>query len=389
MELVAEKYKNTEIMIIPDEWVVVEISDVALVLGGGTPSTRINDFWDGDINWFTPTEVGYDKYLFSSRRKITDLGLRNSSAKVLCPGTILLTSRAGIGDLGILKCEAATNQGFQSLIANSKINNEFLYYLMLTKKNVLLQNASGSTFLEISPSKVKSIKIPLPPLPEQTAIATALSDIDALITQTEKLIEKKKAIKQGVMQELLRPKEGWEKMTINDCCDILNNLRKPLNDAERQRMKGDIPYCGANGVVDYINEYLTDFEMILMAEDGGYFDEFKTRSIAYRMSGKCWVNNHAHILKAKSQFNQDFIYYSVVHKNILDYINGGTRAKLNKSELKNIEIHCPNKDVQDSISIVLNEMDELISSIDFKLLKLKHQKQGMMQTLLTGKIRLV
>src|SRR5690606_40840942 len=134
----------------------------------------------------------------------------NCSARILPINTILITTRAGIGDLGILKIPSATNQGFQSLIPNENIDYEFLYYLVSTLKPLLLKNASGSTFLEISPSKVKSIEITVPPLPEQKAIAEVLSDTDHWITSLEDLIAKKQLIKQGAMQKLLTPKEDWE-----------------------------------------------------------------------------------------------------------------------------------------------------------------------------------
>ena len=154
-------------------------------------------------------------------------------------------------------------------------------------------------------------------------------------------------------------------------------------------MKGDIPYCGANGVLDYINRYMIDDDIILIAEDGGYFDEYSYRPIAYRMSGKCWVNNHAHVLKAKEDFDQDFLYYSLVHKNILRFIASGTRSKLNKTELYKIEMDIPcQKAEQSAIATVLSDMDAEIEKLEAKLCKYKLIKIGMMQQLLTGKIRL-
>ncbi|WP_198936961.1 restriction endonuclease subunit S, partial [Helicobacter pylori] len=156
---------------LPKTWQKVRLGDIAEIIGGGTPSTQITSFWNGSINWFTPTEIGITKYVYKSQRTITPLGLKKSSAKLLPIGTILLTSRASIGDCAILKVVATTNQGFQSLIPLEKINNEFLYYLMLTLKNKLLKLASGSTFLEVSPNKIKNLLIPLPPLNEQIAIA--------------------------------------------------------------------------------------------------------------------------------------------------------------------------------------------------------------------------
>jgi type I restriction enzyme S subunit len=187
-------------------WVVKRLGDVASVVGGGTPRTTVPEYWNGNINWFTPTEIGESKYVYSSERKITAEGFKNCSGQMLPKGTILLTSRAGIGDLGILMVEACTNQGFQSLIAQDQVNNEFLYYLMSTLKNVLLQNASGSTFLEISPSKVKAIEVAIPSHEEQNSIATILSDMDSELMQLESKLGKAKSIKQGMMQNLLTGK---------------------------------------------------------------------------------------------------------------------------------------------------------------------------------------
>lgn len=385
-------FKQTEVGMIPVDWEIVKLESQVEVKGGGTPSSFNKRFWNGNINWFTPTEIGLTKYVKESKRKITEEGLNNSSAFMLPEGTVLLTSRAGIGDCAILLKEACTNQGFQSLISKG-IDKEFLYYASCSDlfQKSLLVNASGSTFLEISPGRIKQIKIPLPPtLSEQRAIATALSDMDALIQAQEQLIAKKRAIKQGTMQELLQPKEGWEVKTLEEITDCLDNLRVPLNEEQRSKMKGDIPYCGANGIVDYVNDYIIDDKIILIAEDGGYFDEYLTRPIAYQMEGKCWVNNHAHILKAKKGQDEDFIFYSLVHKNILSFLASGTRAKLNKAQMYRIEIAIPNiENEQTRIARILSDMDTEIEQLESQLAKYRQVKVGMMQELLTGKKRLV
>jgi type I restriction enzyme S subunit len=129
--------------------------------------------------------------------------LKNCSARILPTGTVLLTTRAGIGDMSILMNEGCTNQGFQSLIANNDTSYEFLYYLVSTLKNVLIQNASGSTFLEISPNKIKQIDAKIPNLKEQNAIAAILSDMDADIESLEQKRDKYTMLKQGMMQQLL------------------------------------------------------------------------------------------------------------------------------------------------------------------------------------------
>ena len=181
----------------------------------------------------------------------------------------------------------------------------------------------------------------------------------------------------------------WETKRLEEVADCLDNVRVPLNETQRAGMQGPYPYCGANGVLDYVNDYVLDDDVILIAEDGGHFDEFLSRPIAYRMQGKIWVNNHAHILKAKSDYDQGFLYFSLVHKNILSYLSGGTRAKLNKFEMYKIEISVPDdNDEQRSIAEVLSDVDGLINALDALIAKKRAIKQATMQQLLTGKTRL-
>lgn len=188
--------------------------------------------------------------------------------------------------------------------------------------------------------------------------------------------------------------ESWKKVSIGECCDILDHKRIPLNGEERDKIPGHIPYYGANGVQGFISKYIFDENLIAMAEDGGYFDEFANRPIAYRISGKSWVNNHAHILRAKKGYCQDFIFYSVVHKNIFKFIKGGTRSKLNQAELRSIEISIPDSiDEQSKIVGILTKVDETIDQTEKIIDKQERIKTGLMQDLFTkgidknGKIR--
>ena len=195
-----------ELLRAKEGWVVKKLGEVAEIIGGGTPSTFISKYWNGTINWFTPTEIGTKKYTSESIRKITKEGLSSCSATILPVGAILLTTRAGIGDAAILTGEGCTNQGFQSLVAKQGYNHEYIYYLVLTLKNTLLENASGSTFLEISPKKIKQIEILIPAYDVQAQIATILSDMDSEIATLETKLSKAQSIKQGMMQQLLTGK---------------------------------------------------------------------------------------------------------------------------------------------------------------------------------------
>ena len=239
--------------------------------------------------------------------------------------------------------------------------------------------------------------VPVPPKCEQRTIAAALSDVDVLIGALDKLIAKKRAIKLATMQQLLTGKTRlpafageWREDQLENITDCLDNLRVPLNETQRAKLPGAYPYCGANGVLDHVNDYVVDDDVILIAEDGGYFDEFAHRPIAYRMRGKIWVNNHAHILKAKDGVSQAYLFFSLVHKNILPYLASGTRAKLNKGEMNKIEVRFP-LDVQEQelIGEILSDMDAEITLLEQRRDKTKAIKQGMMQSLLTGRVRLV
>ncbi len=184
------------------DWEEKKLGDIATIIGGGTPDTLINEYWEGDINWYTPTEVGNDKYVYCSKRKISKIGLKNSSAKLLPSGTVLLSSRATIGEMSILKTDAATNQGFQSLIVKKEHHNEFIYYLGNKINKELLRKSSGSTFLEISKKEVAKIIVNIPSQPEQIKIANFLSDIDTKINNINTELKIIKKFKKGLLQKM-------------------------------------------------------------------------------------------------------------------------------------------------------------------------------------------
>ena len=187
------------------EWGAVALGDIADIKNGGTPRTGVPSYWGGRIPWCVPTDItaSQAKYLVATNRNITSKGLASCGATLLPAGALLLCSRATIGEVKIASMPVATNQGFKSLVCDDSVEYEFVYYRLLTLKERMIDLATGSTFLEIGKRDVANIHIDLPPLLEQQAIATVFSDMDAEIAALEHRLEKTRAIKQGVMQQLL------------------------------------------------------------------------------------------------------------------------------------------------------------------------------------------
>jgi len=186
-----------------EEWEDMKIGDIATVIGGGTPDTNVNEYWDGDINWFSPAEIGKQRYLKASRKKITELGLEKSSAKLLPVGTVLFTSRAGIGNTAILQVPSSTNQGFQSIIPEKeKLDTYFLYTRTPELKKYGEINGAGSTFIEISGKEMAKMKIKMPSLVEQQKIGKFFKQLDDLIAKNERELELLQETKKGFLQKM-------------------------------------------------------------------------------------------------------------------------------------------------------------------------------------------
>ena len=372
--------------------------------------------WDvKSLGRFVALRRGHDLTEYDRRRgEVPVMGSAgpngfHDTALVRGPGVVLGRSGASFGQAHYCKTDFWPHN--TALYVTDFFGNHPLFAFYFLKGIDFSRHNSGGAQQSLNRNFIAPILVAVPKPKEQEAIVEALSDADALIESLGQLLAKKRDLKQGAMQELLTGKkrlpgfekkpghkqtevgvipEDWGVLALGDVTDCLDNLRIPLNDAQRAKRQGDIPYCGANGVLDFIDDFVIDDDIILIAEDGGYFDEYATRPIAYRMTGKCWVNNHAHILKAKVGTDQGFIYFSLVHRNILRFLASGTRAKLNRAELDKIDVPLPPaRAEQEAIAAVLSDMDAEIAALEAKLAKARNLKQGMMQELLTGRIRLV
>ena len=349
------------------EWETKLINDLAVVIGGGTPDTTIKSYWDGEIQWFTPSEIGKNKYVDSSLRTITEEGLNNSSAKLLPPNTILLSSRATIGECSLSLRECATNQGFQSLVSK-KCYVDFLYYLIQTKKRDLIRKSCGSTFLEISANEVRKIQVSVPTDVEQQKIAGLLSLIDERIATQNKIIEdlKKLSPQLGKRWFSLLKDEYTESFEINQLLDYEQPTAYIVANDEYSTDTSLTPVLTANK--GFILGYTDEKFGIYQKGECIIFDDF-TMDAKY-VSFPFKVKSSAiKILTAKPNVNLRFMF------EYLSYweLKSEEHKRHYISEIASLVIELPSKERQ---SIIASLMTSLNSKLDIEAkTKIRYEEQ--------------
>ena len=408
-------YKASELGMIPQEWKIRRIGDFTDCTAGGTPSTQVSSYWGGEIPWMSSGEL-HLKQVYDVAGRITQKGLENSSTKFV-PANSVLIGLAGQGKtrgtVAISKIPLCTNQSIAAIFPTDEFNSTFLFYNLENRYDELRALSTGDGGRGgLNLTIIRNVSVKFPPLPEQTAIATALSDTDALIGSLKTLIAKKKAIKLSAMQNLLSGKirlpafaqrpdgslkttrqtelgllpEDWEVVELGGVVNIFDNSRIPVTVSKR--ISGSTPYYGANGIQDYVEGFTHKGEFVLIAEDGA--NDLINYPVSY-VNGEIWVNNHAHVVQGKENvLDNRFLAYRLNSTNITSYLVGGTRAKLNGSTLKIIQIIIPKSTTeQTAIAQLLSDIDAEIEALECRLKKTQSLKQGMMQALLSGKIRLL
>lgn len=330
------------------EWKKCTINDLATVVGGGTPDTTVKSYWGGDIQWFTPSEIGKNKYVDFSLRTITRDGLDNSSAKLLPLHTILLSSRATVGECSIASNECTTNQGFQSLIAK-QCNIDFLYYLIQTKKKDLIRNACGSTFLEISANEIRKIKVAVPVQNEQEQIAKLLSLVDERIATRNKIIEKLESLIRGIYKTLLGESDQYR--YLDELCEI----KKGVQVNKEELSEKGLYYVMNGGITPsgYYDLYNTEANTISISEGGnscGY--------VQYNYT-PFWSGGHCYTLENISDVVDDRYLFHYLKANELQIMSlriGSGLPNIQKKDLSAFRIPLPALNKQINIAKALDAL---------------------------------
>lgn len=396
MEVTQDAYKDTKIGRIPMDWEVVRQAEVATFYNGrafklsewednGTPVIRLQNL------------TGFGKNYYYSNLKLPEYQYcRNGDLLYMWSasfGPVWWSGEKAIFHYHIWRIEHIEN----------KFDKVFHYYLLDNITRRMKSQSHGSTMLHVTKGGMEKLMIQLPPLKEQQKIAEILSTVDEQISTTDKVIEKSKELKKGLMQKLFsegightefkdtkigRIPKDWEVVKIMDVAENHDSKRVPIKSADRANMSGEYPYYGAQGIIDWVNQYLFDGDYLLVAEDGENVKSQKN-DIAFLVCGKFWVNNHAHVLKCKRGYSQIFLSYYLNQLNIRKYVSGSAQPKLNKGTLMKIQVITPSLFEQQKIGDILSEADAKIKKEQTQKAELEALKKGLMQQLLTGKKRVV
>lgn len=404
--------KQTEIGLLPDDWEIESIGNLtSKIIGGGTPSRIVKEYWNGKIPWMTVKDFTSFNPNFT-QENITELGLKNSATRIVSAGNLIIATRIALGKIVKYNVDVTINQDLKTINLFPKINKDYFIYSYRNIEEKIIEKGSGSTVLGLSVADLNSFQIPLPPLPEQEAIAEALSDADAWIESLEQLIAKKRLIKQGAMQELLSPKEDWEEKTIFEVADKKRDLFNDGDWIEAVHIKEEgirLIQTGNIGVGRFLNKnnkkYISeksfvelkckeivegDLLICRLAEPAGRVCIFpKTEDLKSVTSVDVTIYR-----PDENIFDRRILLYLLStdewFKQVLEQVGGTTHKRISRGNLGNIKIKIP-KSLTEQIRIatILSDMDAELEALEGQLGKARKVKQGMMQELLTGRVRLV
>jgi type I restriction enzyme S subunit len=386
-------YKQTEVGVIPKDWDEVLLNSVAKSGTGHTPDKKHSEYWNGDIKWVSlaDSDALDDLYIEDTFAKITSQGIANSSAVLHPAGTVILSRDAGVGKSAILRTEMAVSQHFMAWRCGEQLDNHFLYYWLQVEKPEFERIANGSTIKTIGLPYFSDLKIPLPPVSEQRAIAGALSDVDALLGALDQLIAKKHDLKQAAMQQLLSGQTRlpgfhgeWAVKRLGDIAYIKTGSRNN----EDKVADGQYPFFVRSENVERINSYSHDCEAILIPGEG------RIGSIFHYIHGRFDVHQRVYaITQFKPEISARFVHF-YLSKNFGAWAMQNTvKATVDSLRLptfQTFEMNLPPiLAEQTAIAEVLSDMDSELAALEQRRAKTRALKQGMMQELLTGRTRLV
>jgi len=346
------------------DYPIIKIGDLFTTSSGGTPKAKEQKYYEnGMIPWIRSGEVD-GKLILDSELKITELGLKESSAKLFPVNSVLVAMYgATAGKVGILGIEASTNQAVCAIFPNEKCLPKYLYHLLRSQEETLVGLSVGGAQPNISQTIIKEFEIPLPPIEVQQQILDELEGYQKIIDGCRQVVENYKPTTDI--------DSSWKMVELKNLYEAnLDSKRVPITKGDRKA--GEIPYYGASGIVDYVEGFLFEEDLLLISEDGANLKD-RNYPIAFSISGKTWVNNHAHVLRFNDRISQKYVEFYFNQISLEPYLTGSAQPKLNQATLNSIKVPVPPKEDMERIVDKIEEERKVIEG-NSKLMSNLRQK---------------
>jgi type I restriction enzyme S subunit len=381
-------YKQTEVGVIPEDWEVKPLVEVATIATGNTPPTSVAANYGDEYFFVSPADLGEHKFILDAGKKLSQKGF-GISRKFPANSILFTCIGSTIGKCGIAQIELTSNQQINAIFPDKSFSSEYLYYELSFLSPRIKALAGEQAVPLINKTQFGESPVALPPLPEQRAIATALSDVDALLAAQDKLIAKKRDIKQAAMHQLLTAKQRlpgfsgeWEVKRLGDLLEYEQPTKYLVKDSEYSD-DNDMPVltAGKTFILGYTNEVHGVFNNLPAI----IFDDFTTANkyVTFPFKAK---SSAMKILKQRDVTVNLRLVYEMMQ---LIKFQLGDHKRYWISEYQKLEMKVPDADEQAAIAAVLSDMDAELVALEQQRDKTRALKQAMMQELLTGRIRLV
>lgn len=375
-----------------------------LVTSGGTPLSSKPSFYEPkEIPWLKTAEVNYCR-IYDTENYISEEGLRRSSAKLI-PENSVIVAMYGQGDtagrVAINKIPLSTNQACCNLVIDDKkADYRFVYYALTTLYEKMVSLKNGGAQPNLNAGIIKAVEIPMPTLHIQKRIADILSAYDDLIENNQKQIILLEEAAQRLYKEWFVDfhfpgnekteivdgvPEGWHIGTVQEIIEYHDTKRKPLSGQQREKMKGNYRYYGAAGILDYVNAFLFDGIYLLLGEDGTVVSDNGCPILQY-VTGKFWVNNHAHVLTGKGRYSTEYIYMMFAHMKILDVVTGVAQPKISQGRLSAKKILIPASELVVTFDVNAKPIFDEILILENQIIKLEEARDRLLPKLMSGEI---
>lgn len=359
------------------------LTDVARLESGHTPSRSIDAYWGGEIPWVGIRDAtgNHGRVLLDTSDHVTQEGLDNSSARLLPTGTICLSRTASVGFVVQMGRPMATSQDFVNWVCGDELNPKYLRYILQLEQDSVRRFAHGTTHQTMYYPEAKALNVLIPQRVDQDAIVEVLGALDDKIAANERILRRIESLGAAEFEAAVRV-DGVE-APLDSVASFRNRERVPLSSRQRDERRGSVPYYGAAGQLDYVDEALFDEPLVLVGEDGSVINTDGSPVVQY-IWGPSWVNNHAHVLRGNG-IATETLRYALVRSNVAHLVTGAVQPKISMGNLKKLVLRLPSRSV--TFDALAERFAAVTRSVSDESHLLARTRDELLPLLMSGKLR--